>query len=506
MTIKRLTVFSLLLFFTVCQLPAQTSPPTQVCGTTGRSPWLDKYQAGKIAPLPKSAATQYIPVHLTIVGEDEGSGYADPLTLVQSFQLLNQDFSGLNIQFYIDGDIDYLNSSIYYDHDFNNGRDLLTNFNRRNVFNNYVVGNPAGNCGYYSAAEDAIVLGVGCINGGDRTWSHEVGHFLGLPHTFYGWEGVGEISKVEAFDKPAPTTVTLGRQSVEVERVDGSNCADAADGFCDTPPDYLPERWQCNNAGVYADSLLDPDSTRFVVHGKNIMSYANDRCVEEFSEEQITAMTTNLGGRTGLAITNPPAFAAARAEDLTILSPADRAVATYSDEVTLVWNTVPNADFYLVQLNISSNFNGSVFTSFFTSDTSAVIRNILTPNRRYYWRVRPLNRYDLSGSFSEISQFRNGATTTATIDPAFDAAISLAPNPVGGGQELRLSGSGLTNGRLEYTLFSSDGRQLLRRDGVQLTNGSFQQTISTASLSPGVYFLRMTLDGRLSTRRLVITP
>ena len=291
------------------------------CATTGRSPWIDAYQAGLIKPSSKSLELRYIPVHLTIVGDDNGDGYGDPLTILNSFRLLQEDFAKINVSFFIENQIDYLNNTDYFDHDFDVGYELMRNNNRRNSINSYIVGNPAGACGYYSGRGDAIALGVNCINSGERTWSHEVGHYLGLPHTFYGWESVGDIAEVEAFDVPAPDTLMYNGRPVPVERVDGTNCADAADGFCDTPPDYLPERWRCNPDGIYPDSLLDPDSTRFVVPAENIMSYAFDGCVETFSPEQITAMNTNLDGRIGLPSQNVPAFAAARGEDLTLLSP-----------------------------------------------------------------------------------------------------------------------------------------------------------------------------------------
>ena len=488
-------------------LSAQTGME-ELCGTVGRSPFIDAYQSGKIAPVPKSGATRFVPIHLTLLGDDDGRGYADPLTVLQSLELLNEDFNKLDLHFYIDQDIDYLNSSAYYDHEFSGGRDLMRNYNRNAVVNNYVVGGAAGACGYYSGSGDGIVLDLDCINGTDRTWSHEVGHYFGLPHTFFGWESKESIKNVDAFDRPAPETLSLNGRSVQVEKVDGSNCTTAADGFCDTPPDYLPERWRCNEEGVYPDSLLDPDSTRFSVSAENIMSYSFDGCVENFSPEQITAMNTNLSGRIGLSRDQVPAFAAADPSDVKLLAPAEDETAEYANEVTLRWNRVPNAHLYLVQLHLSQNFLGSVTTTFFTSDTMAVIRDILEPNLRYYWRVRPINRYDVSGDFSNFARFRNGATentTTATMDAALNAAVSLGPNPVAAGRELQLRGTNTGNGELTLHLFDASGRAVRTYPGQQVA-GAWTATLPTDGLAPGFYSLRVGLNGRMVTRRVVVAP
>ena len=499
------------LFFACCFLCAALSAQSgreEGCGTVGRSSFIDAYQSGKIAPVPKSKGTRFVPIHLTLLGDDDGKGYADPLTVLQSLQLLNEDFNKLDLHFYIDADIDYLNSSAYYDHEFSGGRDLIRNYNRDFVVNNYVVGGAAGACGYYSGSADGIVLDLDCINGTDRTWSHEVGHFFGLPHTFYGWESVETIEQVGAFDRPAPSTLTFNGRTVQVEKVDGSNCSTAADGFCDTPPDYLPERWRCNQQGIYPDSLLDPDSTRFAVSAENIMSYAFDGCVERFSPEQITAMNTNLSGRIGLSRDEVPAYAAAKASDVRLLSPAPDETVEYSNEVTLRWNRVPNADLYLVQLNLSLNFLGSVTTSFFTSDTAAVIRDILEPNFRYYWRVRPINRYDVSGDFSNYARFRNGATentTSATVDAALNAAVNLGPNPVAAGTDLRLRGTGTGSGDLALQLYDASGRAV-RHYPSQRVTGEWTALLPTDGLVPGFYTLRVGLNGRMISRRLVVTP
>ncbi|MEM9261757.1 MAG: zinc-dependent metalloprotease, partial [Bacteroidota bacterium] len=293
-------------------------------------------------------------------------------------------------------------------------------------------------------------------------------------------------------------------------RADSSNCATAADGFCDTAPDYLMERWSCNKNEEYRDSLLDPDSTRFAVPGVNFMSYANDLCQATFTEEQMEAMQTNLTFRNDIRdnTDGSPAIAA-NGEDLNLILPEDGARTEWSNYVELEWSSVPNADFYLVQLNVNRNFGGSVFRNFFTKDTTAIVEEGLVANRRYYWRVRPINGYLPSSEFGdEIWEFRTGRNAVSSIDPTLDAAITLAPNPVYGGQDLRITGRDLgVGGKLTYELIDPAGRILLSRENISVAASTgFSERIETAGLPAGVYFLRLRLDDKLVTRRVMVTP
>ena len=473
------------------------------CGTVGKSAWLTKYQRGQIPRVAKSNDIQFVPTRLILVGRNDGSGYVDPVKMLRSFDVLNQDFEDQNVRFYI-SEIDYLDRTNYYDHENSStGRIMMVQNNKRGVVNNYIVGNPAGNCGYYfGGTADAIAMGINCMGSQDRTWSHELGHYLSLPHTFYGWESVGEIDEIPS---PAPATVRYRGEDVPVEKVDGSNCEEAADGFCDTAPDYLMQRWRCERGDIYRDSLMDPDSMSFVVSGNNVMSYALDDCVEGFTDDQQGAMLTNLAGR-GFADDSGMDETEAEGEDLLLVSPANNARLEFSDNAVLSWTPVENADYYVVQVNRNStNFNGTVTFSTIVTDTTITMTD-LDPEIRYFWRVRPVNRYYTDSDFGDqVWRFRNGEFTTSTIDAELNAAITVAPNPVGAGQELRIAGQDLSvNGDLTIELVDASGRVLQRRDNLRVTSAGFRESLPTANLPNGVYFLRLQLADKLVTRRVVI--
>lgn len=476
------------------------------CGVTERSPWMKRYQAGEIPPVGKSLMTQYVPLRMVIVGNNDGSRYIDPVKLFSSFELLNSDYEDMNIQFYL-AEMDFLNRTDYNE---NPSRTTITNMmtqtNRNGFVNSYVISEQDGICGTYYGGPDALILIESCLGAADRTWSHEMGHLLTLDHTFYGWESVGEIDEIEP-NEPAPPTVRYRNVDVPVERTDGSNCETAADGFCDTSPDYLMERWRCENDNEYQDSLLDPDSIRFAVPAWNIMSYALDNCITGFSEEQKTAMQTNLSDR---AIDDDSGIdrVAAIGEDLDLISPINNATLDFSNLVELNWTAVANADFYVVQINTSSNFNGGVLSSFLTTDTTATITDGLQPGIRYHWRVRPVNRYKTDSDFGDQTfRFRNGEFPVATIDARLNSAISLVPNPVAGGNDILLNGRDLgISGKMNYELIDAAGRILVSRENINVSSAGFSERIETVGLSAGVYFLRLRLNEKLVTKRVVITP
>ena len=506
----------LLLTLLPCGLAAQHD---RYCGTTGTDPWLVKYKSGAFPVATKSREIQYIPLNVYFLGDDDDSNYPEPGRFFTSLQLLNQDFADQNIQFFVFDQINYVPNSDYNSFDREStdpfsgrhpGQDMLGELNVDNLLNTYVVADPSGLCGYNDRQFDAIVLGRDCLLAGDHTWAHEVGHLLSLNHTFYGWENV----RFDEFDfnAPAPLANTgANTPFFAVELADGSNCDVAADLFCDTPADYLGERWSCATDRTFADTLTDPNGVRFVVPATNIMSYANDNCVSEFSAEQQAAMLSNIADRqrSGEFIHQEmPPDALPAVEDLSLLAPENNEGVPFNDVVDFTWSSVPNADFYVFELNRTRNFNGGVQYRRIYRDTAITLTSastVLDRSSRYYWRVRPVNAFDPTGDFGEIFQFRPGSTTS-TIDAALDAAITIAPNPIRSGEALTVRAEGLrAGGRLRYEFTDATGRVLLTKADVSIPGGTFSGSIDATGLPAGVYFLRLRVDDKFSTRRIVVT-
>jgi mRNA-degrading endonuclease YafQ of YafQ-DinJ toxin-antitoxin module len=215
----------------------------------------DKYKSNKLTEV-------WIPVRFYDVQPLAGASLFDKET-VPILEHLNSQFKAANIQFYLDAPIENVYSSISVDMLYQNRKlenDFFDSHYKADVVNIYIIKNAQDVLGFthYPQSElqrvfvaEKDLMGASLI--------HEMGHFLGLLHTFE-----------------------------HVSSEDHSGCAFEGDKICDTPKDDTKISFlenECRIWGTYKDEKgqdLQPDLNNF-------MSYYGT-CRNSFSEQQIKRM------------------------------------------------------------------------------------------------------------------------------------------------------------------------------------------------------------------------
>lgn len=509
---KNFTSTIFILFFSILafNINAQQLKP---CGSMqGRSQWLKKYQAAPEMYSKSFDTTMYVAVTIHILGTDSGSGYYSLDALSQAFCTLNNDYLDANIQFYIKGDINYIDNTAWYDHDeILTGYEMMVANDIDSTLNFYFVADPAGNCGY-SLPYASLAVAKSCAGPNDHTWAHEVGHTLSLPHPFLGWEGgVGYDNEIpHDFSDPAPEFVvydytlfqqdqlytdTLIVDTSYVELVDRSNCQIAADGFCDTEADYLSYRWNCNGNGVSPNYQTDPSGVQFQSDGGLIMSYSDDACAYRFSNDQMLAMRANLRDEKSTTLNDQTPFLLISSTPQPLF-PTGGEPAQFN-QVEFTWSEVENADRYILQISRLPTFPGSVTSEYLVEGSSFVVTD-LQQDKTYYWKVKALNRGSFCADYSEISQFETQEiSSTNDLTHNFDLVVfpTLTQNEL----NWKITGSDF-NLPANANVFDTNGRNVFDFN-INTTRG---QQILPPSLSAGIYWLKVEMAGTVLTEMIIV--
>ena len=473
---------------------AQTTNDIYPCGNDDYySPWLQHYLAHPIAG-PRDGEVLYLPLQIHSVGADDGSGRMDERQLLAAFCTLNEDFAPTDIQFYLAGPINFIDNSSYYEHDYADGFEMMNTHSVPGVINCYIVERAAGACGYFAPGPDAIALNKNCNSPQDHTWAHEVGHYLSLPHTFFGWEG-----EDHDYAQPAPNDW----DGWEVERMSGDNCTFAGDGFCDTPPDYLNYRWGCTGDGFSGVTQFDPDSVAFQSDGTLFMSYSSDGCMNRFSAEQTAAMRAMvLDYREYLLDPVPTIEDWVIDEENMVLTPEYPTPGEPVDAsagLTISWEPIAGATYYLVQVNPVPNFI-IIFDTYLTNEPSLTLTDLL-PGRNYYYRVMPYSPLMTCQGFTNSTSFTTAVVTGATtLD--LDASLQLFPNPVHGGiVNVFIAQREAATANLVLT--DALGRPVLQQNYSDISDQRDLQ-LDVSRLPNGVYTLRWQAGQQFISRKLVV--
>jgi hypothetical protein len=290
-----------------------------------------------------------------------------------------------------------------------------------------------------------------------------------------------------------------------VEKTDGSNCYQSGDFFCDTRPDYLNYRWNCNQNGESLTVQHDPDSVAFRSDATLIMGYALDACANRFSPEQIAAMRNNLMTEHSeyLQITDP-LQEISEDEPVELVAPLDTQYVQYNN-VTFSWNPVPNASLYTVEVGLKETMLPRfIWHTVYNTTTLTVTKNIPN-NRLLYWRVRPYSEWDLSKQLApqQVGVFRT-YNFAATNDLERNVLATLTPNPVAAGLPAILQLTADDNMDALISVSDASGRRC-HFESVKLHPGENLIEIPTANLNAGIYFVLLQNELGTILKKLAVT-
>lgn len=177
----------------------------------------------------------------------------------------------------------------------------------------------------------------------------------------------------------------------------------------------------------------------------------------------------------------------------TLLFPDNGAEDIDFNEVSLGWNVPINTQGFRVQVSLNSDFSSTEIDSSYNltnwNNPHYFFLFNLTPNTTYYWRVGSVNSFGMS-PWSEEWSFTTMDGTTAPTEKFFD--ITIYPNPVR--DYLYLDGINSTN--VKVVIFTESG---IKVSSNQITSNK----ISTQSLKPGVYFIKIETHKGVVVRKFI---
>ena len=432
----------------------------------------------------------YVPMVFHVTSDQNGNGGAPIGNVLCTVCKLNEDYRDQNIQFYIQ-DIRFINNNLIFNHGVNSSDQsaqyFMSIYKVPGVLNVFVGRGPVQGAeflAYYTRFIDVMYTfgaGLGCNN---PTMTHEVGHYFTLPHTFFGWEGQ-DYANV-AVNGKAPTWAEKMVRSGGTE-----NCQFEADGFCDTPPDYVSDRHPC----PFTRNYFDADSVRIVPMETNFMSYFNDNCINTFTPNQKEAMLLDFLSRGYDRFPALPALEVTGTVDL--LSPGSDVPYQYFEAVRLSWSTAPGADRYRVTVErMLNNIPVSTEHDFVTMDNTVFVP--LAANRTYRMTVQAINGYDVCNDKTTVGTFTTGNWVLSTEGQnAVLADSKIFPNPGSRLNPLAVEITVRREGEVNLTILNSLGQEVAPAQVLSLVPGTSTELLDVSMLPAGLYLIQIqSAEGR----------
>lgn len=516
---KSMTLVMTVFFGAVLSLQAQQTQLRGVCGMSDAdrltlTPRLIANRDAAESATAGERAITWIPVYFHLTADASGNGRLRHRFPLDELCDLNEAYAPGEIQFYLAKHPTYgifdetLNNNNIYD--TQTSYFSMNTHRHQNALNLFAVNtavNGAGGLdgvilGYYNTDRDWVVLRKDEIGTNSGTAPHEIGHFFSLLHTHSGWDA-------QPFDSSFPTwpiAPAMSPGGVPTERMNGTNCTIAGDFLCDTRPDYnFGFGWpNCNYDGGAKDPLgvlVDPMEDNFMGYFISCAPYS-------FTDDQFAAIKQDINtpARNYLDNTFQPVSTSITTPSDMLQVPNDNVTTTYYDEVTLQWQPVSGATYYLLEVDIVNSFI-SPFVKSYVLDGNASTSKTLTDlqsNKTYFWRVRPFNEY-VTCALAQTRHFKTSTVSvTGTVELPTIEGWQLSPNPMFSDGEFRLTLSATEAFEADLLVFDAMGKQYFRQSAVKFAAGENTQRFDLPELAPGLYWVSLRNAQGSSTRQLSV--
>ena len=357
--------------------------------------------------------------------------------------------------------------------------------------------------GYYSRAEDFIVINKDNIGDDNFTLEHEIGHFFTLSHTHRGFENL-PYSPERYGDTVTINAISSGQTgTIGVELVDGSNCGNlgwdnplAGDGLCDTPPDYGFGQG-CNCCFMQWD-VWDRNGDKIEPMINNVMSYSSFCSNWNFSAQQTVAVQTSYDSnrrsylRNGTVSDYQPIN-----ETVLLLEPANTATVDTYNGVELFWDPVENVEEYIITID------GTITAEYRTSGTGIYLTD-LHPNGNYLWSVEATNKFGSGCLATEGRLFFTGNSTTSVNDLEAINGLNIFPNPVESGRDLHLSFNSEKGFNAQLRLITIDGKTVEELNDVRISQGNNKINLPISNGITGLHFIELSNAEGIKIQKVII--
>lgn len=466
----------------------------------------------------------YVPVKIHIVGKTDGTLYASENQVVDMLCQLNEAYFDQDIQFYFDFPFNYIDSDQLYSDAQGNGGELQISLNKVNdAMNIFVTGSfpQNGLQAYYQGpanfSADFIVIKKSAMLG--STLAHEVGHFFSLAHPFFGWEPPNTPQDYPGYPNPYEGWIEeyYGSQvstfapsfdffePIRNERQDQSNCTIAADGICDTPPDYLFAYSSFQSAcSEWNVDVMDPGGDVVDPMENNTMSYFSGCSSFTFTNGQKTAIFNDLesAARNYIRPNYTPSLENIT-EAPTLNSPSNGSTTPGYNAVEFNWTAVDGAQKYILEVSTSPAFSGS--NIYVVNGTTRVVSDIFFASFNYYWRVRPFSELPPCGiPYSTTGTFTTGSTVSVAQIEGINA-WSVSPNPVSSTQALNVSLDVAQSFDAEINLYDIAGQLVQSVSAQRFDLGVTNVELETSKLNPGLYIVAIQSENGVMNKKVVVT-